>query len=95
MDFKYRHPSIQLYIMEPKTLSRSEGSTSNAVQGPESNLGGAEDGERNRVQEKEDVHNEKSVAGEIVEAESGKVDDWETRRYGAMAARLLRDVKLM
>lgn len=99
MDFKYRHPSIQLYIMEQKTQPRCEDSSSNALKVPESNNGDNEDGESNGTEEKEDICGEKSVDGEVVDGEvvetgSDKVDDWETRRYGAMAARLLRDVKI-
>lgn len=94
MDFKYRHPSIQLYIMEQKSRPRCEDSSGSAVKVPESNHGGIEDGESNGTEEKDDVCHEKSVDGEAVEAGSDKVDDWATRRYGAMAARLLRDVKV-
>ncbi|ONK79514.1 uncharacterized protein A4U43_C01F7130 [Asparagus officinalis] len=89
MDVKYRHPSIQLYIMTPKAQTKCD-----ELKVPGSDQVDSEVVESNETEEKEEACNEKSVDGEIPEIGSDKVDDWETRRCGAMAARLLKDVKI-
>ncbi|KAH7691976.1 Lysine methyltransferase protein [Dioscorea alata] len=89
MDLKYRHPSIQLFMMELKVQSKPEDSTSDLPKIPETGCGTDEAGDNYELEEKEESKNEESVA-----REDEKVDDWETRRAGAMAARLLRDVKI-
>lgn len=86
MDHKYRHPSIQLFMMELKAQSKSEDSTSDLPKIPETSFGTDEAGDNYELEEKEES---KSVV-----TEDEKADDWETRRAGAMAARLLRDVKI-
>ncbi|CAL4967666.1 unnamed protein product [Urochloa decumbens] len=86
MDPKYQHPSIHLYMMDLKApLSADAGASDNGNEEEEdvSNPGGDED---------PGVKNE-PCSGSL-EASSGSLDDWEIRRCGAMAARLLKDVKL-
>ncbi|GJW81799.1 protein N-lysine methyltransferase METTL21A isoform X1 [Tanacetum coccineum] len=82
MDIKYQHPSIQLYIM---TLKTTEGNTS---LDPLIENGATEKTENDTSSRVEDeVDNE-------VPTEPQNLSDWEARRYGAMAARLLRDIKI-
>ncbi|XP_074561747.1 uncharacterized protein LOC141818056 [Curcuma longa] len=89
MDSKYQHPSIQLFIMEVKDQSRYR--HTGASQVPESCR--TSDGD-DQNHEAEDVHDQ-TTSEKIVKSESEKVlDDWEVRRLGSMAARLLRDVKM-
>ncbi|PWA57623.1 Nicotinamide N-methyltransferase-like protein [Artemisia annua] len=82
MDIKYQHPSIQLYIM---TLKTTEGNTSlNPLI-------------ENGVTEKTENDTSGRVEDEVdneVPTEPQNLSDWEARRYGAMAARLLRDIKI-
>ncbi|OVA06954.1 Nicotinamide N-methyltransferase-like [Macleaya cordata] len=103
MDSKYQHASIQLYIMGSKgrpMLAEKE-TQGHDEQIPEIGSmekdGNDEDSEScNGVDESEDcaskeVHEDSNL---VAEHENGKLNDWEARRYGAMAARLLRDVKI-
>ncbi|MFS7915897.1 putative lysine methyltransferase, S-adenosyl-L-methionine-dependent methyltransferase [Helianthus anomalus] len=84
MDIKYRHPSIQLYIM---TLKTPEG-IPNLDPVTENNAAEKIDDEADATEKLEDeAHNE-------APQESRTLSDWEARRYGAMAARLLRDIKI-
>ncbi|KAF8395266.1 hypothetical protein HHK36_019208 [Tetracentron sinense] len=105
MDSKYQHASIQLFIMGLKPRA---GCIENMVQGhdPQSNThettetehGNAEDGEScNGMEELDDCRGEevKEDDREVVGLENGKLNDWEVRRYGSMAARLLQDVKII
>lgn len=94
MDIKYRHPSIQLYMMEQKAQPRPQCSANNALPCQESDIGDVDDGESSGTKEV-GIRDDESVDGETAEIERREVDDWETRRYGAMAARLLRDVTIM
>lgn len=102
MDSKYQHPSIQLFIMG---VNSSGGNTESSESSNQKN----EDGIKESYQDK-DENDESSNAvdkiddfsGQIVDEDSllatrlpnGKLSEWETRRYGSMAARLLRDVKI-
>lgn len=89
MDVEYQHPSIQLYIMglkqsiEVKTQQNDDEVSKDVDDGSSSH--GLDDSGGDDV--KED-----GMIGTAVE--NGKLSDWEARRYGAMAARLLRDVKI-
>ncbi|KAF5819827.1 putative lysine methyltransferase, S-adenosyl-L-methionine-dependent methyltransferase [Helianthus annuus] len=80
MDIKYRHPSIQLYIM---TLKTPEG-IRNLDPVTENNAAEKIDDEADATEKVEDE----------APQESRTLSDWEARRYGAMAARLLRDIKI-
>ncbi|XP_066319895.1 uncharacterized protein [Miscanthus floridulus] len=87
MDVKYQHPSIHLYMMDLKApLIPEVEATDNGNDEEEvvSNPGEDED---------PGVKSE-SCSGSSPEAKSVGLDDWEIRRCGAMAARLLKDVKL-
>lgn len=89
MDVEYQHPSIQLYIMglkqniEVKTQQNDDEVSKDVDDGSSShgvdNSGG------------DDVKEDGMISAAV---ENGKLSDWEARRYGAMAARLLRDVKI-
>lgn len=78
MDIKYQHPSIQLYILNPKASTTTEASV-------------PKDDEESSC-----VLNTESFKEDDVFDDSNleKLNDWETRRYGSMAARLLEDVKI-
>ncbi|TVU27700.1 hypothetical protein EJB05_19197 [Eragrostis curvula] len=88
MDAKYHHPSIQLYMMDPKARLTSEA-------GASANGDDDDDEDVSNPGEEEDpgVKNDESCSG-LQESKSGNLNDWEIRRCGAMAARLLKDVKL-
>ncbi|XP_038970870.1 protein-lysine methyltransferase METTL21D [Phoenix dactylifera] len=93
MDNKFQHPSIQLFMMELKTQSRCGDDHSVEAQISESSRSD-EDSEACAVEEREDIGEKTGDSIKAMELEKGKVDDWEIRRYGSMAARLLRDVKI-
>ncbi|XP_078148279.1 S-adenosyl-L-methionine-dependent methyltransferases superfamily protein isoform X1 [Carex rostrata] len=87
MDIKYQHPSIQLYMMELKARPKCNIEPCEAINKNE---------ERETCDCGETQNAEPSAPVELKDSvpENGKLDDWEIRRCGAMAARLLRDVKL-
>ncbi|PHT33774.1 hypothetical protein CQW23_25574 [Capsicum baccatum] len=102
MDSTYQHPSIQLYIMS----SKPQGSTSeivtpmaqqqnDEVTETETNHGSDEDESKHGFNQDGVTDNEGKVDNNLVmDLENRKLSDWEARRCGAMAARLLRDVKI-
>ncbi|PHT69195.1 hypothetical protein T459_28682 [Capsicum annuum] len=102
MDSTYQHPSIQLYIMN----SKPQGSTSeivtpmaqqqnDEVTETETNHGSDEDESKHGFNQDDVTDNEGKVDNSLVmDLENRKLSDWEARRCGAMAARLLRDVKI-
>ncbi|KAK4709249.1 hypothetical protein R3W88_030174 [Solanum pinnatisectum] len=102
MDSTYQHPSIQLYIMGFK----SQGSSSEIVRqmaqqqteeiGETETMNGSDEEESKYGLNQCDVtDNEDKVDNDLVmDLENRKLSDWEARRCGAMAARLLRDVKI-
>ncbi|WVZ73124.1 hypothetical protein U9M48_021470 [Paspalum notatum var. saurae] len=86
MDTKYQHPSIHLYMMDPKApLPTEVGATDN---------GNDEEEVLSNPGEDEDPGAKSEPCSSSLVADSGSLDDWEIRRCGAMAARLLKDVKL-
>uniref|UniRef100_A0ACD5ZBD8 Uncharacterized protein n=1 Tax=Avena sativa TaxID=4498 RepID=A0ACD5ZBD8_AVESA len=88
MDAKYQHPSINLYMMELKA-PHVPGA------GPNDNgITEEEDDDASNPGEDEDPGVKTEPCAASKEAENGNMDDWEIRRSGAMAARLLKDVKL-
>uniref|UniRef100_A0A5B7BHX9 Methyltransferase-like protein 21D n=1 Tax=Davidia involucrata TaxID=16924 RepID=A0A5B7BHX9_DAVIN len=104
MDSKYQHPSIQLFIMG---LKPPEGSTENTTpvinqQIDEFRIGKAKDGEDEDGDGSSEADEVDDLGGDKVKEESmrvtnfqnEKLSEWEARRYGSMAARLLRDVKI-
>ncbi|KAL5994594.1 hypothetical protein ACLOJK_024647 [Asimina triloba] len=79
MDSKYRHPSIQLYMMGLK-----------AQGGWREHKTGGEQSDECRAEEEEEAN-----SSEVAHVEGNhKLTDWEARRMGSMAARLLRDMKI-
>ncbi|XP_057527152.1 uncharacterized protein LOC130806190 isoform X1 [Amaranthus tricolor] len=97
MDRKYQHPSIQLFIMESKS---SAGSTL-AADLDKNEASEPVDGDYNKKEGKscsmdDDIKSEKDVKGcsTATGLSSRELTDWEVRRCGAMAARLLRDVRI-
>ncbi|KAK6936099.1 Lysine methyltransferase [Dillenia turbinata] len=104
MDGKYQHPSIQLFIMGVK--SSVSGNTSQGVDMQQADRSAGENEARppsqegsetsDGIDEAEDPDSDKvKEDGVLVEKlEKGKLNDWEVRRCGSIAARLLRDVKI-
>ncbi|XP_043703342.1 protein-lysine methyltransferase METTL21D [Telopea speciosissima] len=103
MDSKYQHASIQLFMMGLKTGLGSPENTAQWTDGNSSEVRteasdpNEEKGESSsEVEEVEDsgttAVNEDGQP--VVALKNGKLSDWEARRYGSMAARLLRDVKI-
>lgn len=86
MDPKYQHPSIHLYMMDLKApLFTEAGASDNGNEEEEDILNPGED---------EDPEVKSEPCSGSLEANSGSLDEWDIRRCGAMAARLLKDVKL-
>ncbi|XP_048233963.1 protein N-lysine methyltransferase METTL21A isoform X1 [Ricinus communis] len=104
MDSKYQHPSIQLYIMSLKPLA---GSIENMTQRIDLQIDEVETGvglskeddsggSSAAVNKTNDCECERAQADGKPEIKfpRGKLTDWEARRLGSMAARLLQDVKI-
>eukprot|EP00268_Persea_americana_P048329 TRINITY_DN509_c1_g1_i2.p1 TRINITY_DN509_c1_g1~~TRINITY_DN509_c1_g1_i2.p1 ORF type:complete len:265 (-),score=46.47 TRINITY_DN509_c1_g1_i2:261-1055(-) len=96
MDSKYQHASIQLFIMGLKSRA---GCAENPMQHDAESSGECrsdEDGESCDAEEEHVKCGNKGVMdGDVVGMmKTRKLDDWEARRYGSIAARLLRDVKI-
>ncbi|WOL18248.1 protein N-lysine methyltransferase METTL21A [Canna indica] len=89
MDIKYQHPSIQLFMMEEKDQSGCGNSGPRASRTPEACQANNED---SQSYDAEDVADQ-TVSEQTEDLEPGN-NDWEIRRLGSMAARLLRDVKI-
>ncbi|KDP43983.1 hypothetical protein JCGZ_05450 [Jatropha curcas] len=100
MDGKYQHPSIQLYIMG---LKPSAGNIENMTQRIDPQTDEVETevqmpkeygngGNSNAMNNMDDGSSEK--VQEDLKFPKGKLTDWEARRLGSMAARLLQDVKM-
>jgi protein N-lysine methyltransferase METTL21D len=89
MDVKYQHPSIHLYMMDlkapliPEVEAADNGNYEEEVEVA-----------ANQEEDEDPGVKSESCSGSSPEAKSGSLDDWEIRRCGAMAARLLKDVKL-
>lgn len=99
MHTTFQHPSIQLFIMGSKPPERN---TENTDQGSGQESDKVETStEENDGRSSEEEKVTDSV-GDLVEEgcdlvtklPNEKLNDFETRRYGSMAARLLRDVKI-
>ncbi|XP_052488171.1 uncharacterized protein LOC105774269 isoform X2 [Gossypium raimondii] len=87
MDSKYQHPSIQLFIMglkPPPVTADSAVSTEKQ----EKTDWGIDD----QVNETESSSSVDDLL--VTRLPDGKLNEWHARRYGSMAARLLRDIKL-
>lgn len=98
MDQTFQHPSIQIFIMG---LKPPEGDKVNADQGSDRKSDEIEiskKGENVGTSNEEQVADSVGLANEdcelLTKSQNEKLDDFEVRRYGSMAARLLRDVKI-
>ncbi|KAG8387610.1 hypothetical protein BUALT_Bualt02G0039100 [Buddleja alternifolia] len=93
MHSEYQHPSIQLFMMRLKH-SDSKSSEIEEVKSEETKeISEENDGSDSVDNEVCDCkHDGIEEKGENVEGQ--KLSEWKARRYGAMAARLLRDVKI-
>lgn len=102
MDETYQHPSIQLYIMGLKPLA---GTSENSAQGIDQKVDEVETNddrdvngrECNEVEEVADFVNTKvkeDCDNIVTRLPNEKLSDWEARRYGSVAARLLHDIKI-
>ncbi|RAL46062.1 unnamed protein product [Cuscuta campestris] len=109
MDSDYQHPSIQLFIMRLKPTGGSSQCSAEDVSAHKMEMGGfrehghdesdeeeVEDDNSFNVREVDDLSGNEVAAGEklLVDLENRKLSEWETRRYGSVAARLLRDIKI-
>ncbi|XP_019448755.1 PREDICTED: protein N-lysine methyltransferase METTL21A isoform X2 [Lupinus angustifolius] len=97
MDETFQHPSIQLFIMGFKHSAEST-KISGQVTGEKVD---AEIGVEDKSNEEHAAVEGSGVNEENVEDEcntripqNAKLSEWEARRYGSMAARILRDVKI-
>ncbi|KAH0921009.1 hypothetical protein HID58_021027 [Brassica napus] len=89
MDGEYQDPSIHLYLMSQKASAESSGNAEVStleclVDSP--NLLEEEDVATHRPKLREDSL--------LMRLRDGKMSEWEMRRYGKVAAQLLRDVKI-
>ncbi|KAL7153950.1 hypothetical protein ABFS83_04G202000 [Erythranthe nasuta] len=90
MHSEYQHPSIQLFMMRPKPSS--DNSIDKEIEDVPSE-------ETEQISGDDDISNkddqiEEEESSVVENLQSKEISDWETRRCGAMAARLLRDVKI-
>ncbi|KAL9241226.1 hypothetical protein vseg_015359 [Gypsophila vaccaria] len=92
MDPKYQHESIQLYIMGAKSSGAALGTNNgnDKTFEPVENESEVKEEQNDRINEAA-VQNNCSPSAALP---SQQMTDWEVRRCGAMAARLLRDVKI-
>jgi protein N-lysine methyltransferase METTL21D len=95
MDETFQHPSIELFVMGFKHLAESPENSSQATAEKIDVETGVED-----KNTEEDIVVEGSGLEENTEDHSksippnAKLSEWEARRYGSVAARILRDVKI-
>lgn len=101
MDDTYQHSSIQLFIMG---LKPQVGITGNGIQGIDSKTAQVEN-----IQDKDKIEEGCSEVQDVADftcekvredseptggVQDEKLSEWEARRYGSIAARLLQDVKI-
>lgn len=103
MHHTYRHPSIQLYMMNLKPLEGKAESIKEVVDHcnkdnvhEEFNAGLEEEGDGSSVVNDEcktdETNSDLFTVTDL--KDSSEPSEWEVRRCGAMAARLLRDIKI-
>ncbi|MBA0867725.1 hypothetical protein Goshw_003350 [Gossypium schwendimanii] len=87
MDSKYQHPSIQLFIMGLKPPPVTADSAVSTEKQEKRDWGIDE-----QVNETESSSSVDDLL--VTRLPDGKLSEWYARRYGSMAARLLRDIKI-
>lgn len=104
MDSKYQHPSIQLFIMGIKPPEGRVETTSQGIdwqideiETTETNHGEDEDGDKSSCIDGLDDSGSNEVKEDsmvVPSTQNDNLSEWEARRFGSMAARLLRDVRI-
>ncbi|KAK4440695.1 protein N-lysine methyltransferase METTL21A [Sesamum alatum] len=100
MHSEYQHPSIQLYMMTLKPSDSRGNETGSHVEEVKSEeTEQISDANEGSICVDDEVYDCKSdqteeASGLVVNLQGKDLSDWEMRRYGAMAAQLLRDVKI-
>ncbi|XP_058199941.1 uncharacterized protein LOC131314956 [Rhododendron vialii] len=102
MDSKYQHPSIQLFIMGLKPSEGSAETMSNGLDQQIDEIGTTgtmqeenDDADKNNdPDELDDFGDNKAKEDGVVAPSTHKLSEWEARRFGSMAARLLQDVRI-
>lgn len=92
MDSQYQHPSIQLYIMGLKSTAGNAENTQDNVQQEIDTVCSRQENDKKDVSY--DETGVQKAEEPVTEHEDKKLGDWEARRMGSMAARLLQDVKI-
>ncbi|XLR12967.1 hypothetical protein S83_040905 [Arachis hypogaea] len=95
MDETYQHPSIQLFIMGFKNSAESTGNSGQAAAEKVDDQTGVEgkSGEENLAMEPSSSVEKIVEDHEKAATGTKKLSEWEARRYGSMAARILKDAK--
>ncbi|CAH2038602.1 unnamed protein product, partial [Thlaspi arvense] len=94
MDGEYQDPSIHLYIMSQKSSAESSG---NATQDEVVDTAETKCESKVSTMEEEAVATHRPRLKEdslLMRLRDGKLSEWEMRRYGTVAAQLLREVKI-
>ncbi|XP_020552378.1 protein-lysine methyltransferase METTL21D isoform X1 [Sesamum indicum] len=100
MHSEYQHPSIQLFMMTLKPSDSRGNETGSHVEEVKSEeteqTSEANDGSICVDDEVYDCEGDQTEEASrlVINLQGKNLSDWEMRRYGAMAARLLRDVKI-
>lgn len=96
MDETFQHPSIELFIMGFKPLAEGPENSSQAAAEKVDVEPDVEDKntEENIVLEGSGLVEENSEDHSKSIPRNAKLSEWEARRYGSVAAKILRDVKI-
>lgn len=101
MHSEYQHPSIQLYMMslKPSDCRVVEIDCHGEVVKSEETKQISDDNENENENEKDNDNKNHVAEGDfegsaLLNLPGKKISEWEARRYGAMAAKRLRDVKI-
>lgn len=103
MDGTYQHPSIQLYIMGSKPLAGTSENVAHGIDQKVDEVETTNDQDANGGECNNDVEQVANFVCEKVKEDCDhlvstlpkeKLSDWEARRYGSVAARLLHDIKI-
>lgn len=107
MDMKYQHTSIQLFIMRLKPSAATLGTPETSAFQVNSKTNETGNGESGNSEDKNfsgcsQIDESDELVMDKVKEDSlqmrgpqrDKLNEWEARRYGSLAARLLRDVKI-